>query len=251
MNFPKKVFVDPRKEGITVPQFYLVLILLILAPFLGKIPSLITGEKITVKMISIANHENKVIRWPIMNIPKKYSVWEGVNNAGDRVTFEGSRNVIYKKGDITLGIVDNENFENSFIISFSGFYNNFDSAVALILITIWLSLFFIYGHSDKAWSRLRSIKKWYFKLMDFLCVVFLFWYILVLPVWLSLTIGWEGVIGFLIITLIIFSQLKETVEYLIFSDEQLKKREMLKLEKKRVETRELNAEIARRRKLKK
>ena len=167
------------------------------------------------------------------------------------MTFEGSRNVIYKKGDITLGIVDNENFENSFILSFSGFYNNFDSAVALILITIWLSLFFIYGHSDKAWSRLRSIKKWYFKLMAFLCVVFLFWYILVLPVWLSLTIGWEGVIGFLIITLIIFSQLKETVEYLIFSDEQLKKREMLKLEKKRVETRELNAEIARRRKLKK
>ncbi len=83
----------------------------------------------------------------------------------------------------------------------------------------------------------------------FMCRL-LFWYILVLPVWLWFTIGWEGVIGFLIITLIIFYQLKETVEYLIFSEEQLKKREMLKLEKKRVETRKLNAEIARRRKLK-
>ena len=186
-----------------------------------------------------------------MNVPKKYTVWEGVNDAGDRVTFEGSRNVIYDRGDTAIGIVDNDNLENSFILSFAGFYNNFNSAIVLILTTIWLSLFFIYGHSEKAWLRVRNITKWYFKLMAFLSVVFLFWYVLVLPIWLSLTLGWEGVIGFLIITLIIFSQLKETVEYLIFSEEQLKKREMLKLEKKRAETRELNTEIARRRKLKK
>jgi hypothetical protein len=247
-----RIFKDPRKGGITVSQFYLGLVLLILAPFLGRVSLLLTGEKLKVEMVSIANHGNKAIRsYGLMDIPKKYTVWEGVNYAGDRVTFEGSRNVIYQRGDIEAGIVDNDNPENSFILSFAGFYNNFNSAIALILITLWLSLFFIYGHSEKAWLRIRNIKKWYLKLMAFLSIVFLFWYVLVLPIWLGLTLGWEGVIGFLIITLIIFSQLKETIEYLIFSEEQLKKREMLKLEKKRAETKELNAEIARRRKLKK
>ena len=247
MSWIKKIFKDPRENGLNKLQFYFGLVLLLFAPIMSKLPTIILGEKVDAKAVNIVNKKLYTLTY----LENKYTTWEAELSNGEIVQFEGTSNVVVVRGEVRTAFVNENNIEDGFIFSFAGFYNNFNSVVTILLMILWLSIFFVFGESDKAWLRVRTIKKWYLKVGAVVCVMFLFWYILILPVWLVFEVGWGGLFGYLLISLIISFQLKETIEYLIFSEDRLKEREQRKIEKRSRETKELNAEIMRRRKVNK
>ena len=225
------------------PQFYFGLVLILIAPALSKVPTIFLSEKLEVKAVRIVykkRHENT-------DSPDKFTIWKAKLSNGNVVEFEGTRNVVHGSGTVRTAFVNERNTEDSFIYSFAGFYNNFNTIIALVLLVLWLSMFFVFCETDKTWLRVRTIKKWYFKICAVLSIMFLFWYVLILPIWLVFEIGWGALFGYLIISLIILSQLKETIEFLIFSEDKLKERERIKIEKRKKEAREFKAEIMRRR----
>jgi cytoskeletal protein RodZ len=74
--------------------------------------------------------------------------------------------------------------------------------------------------------------------------------LVIFPIWLGVTQGWPGIVLFLILLFFVSFQIRETIEYLVFSEEELKARFLKRSIKKREEVREVNAEIFKRRKRK-
>ena len=251
MTLLRKLLVNPRLNGMNRVHFYFGLVLIFSAPFLGKIPIIVFGEKLEVKAVRIVSHES-VNMGPslFLSLPKKYTLWEGKLSNKQIVLFEGSRNVLHLRGEVKTAYVNQNNLDKSFIISFAGIYNNENSTISICILTIWVALFLVYGDSGKEWLKLREIQKWYMKILAFLSVVFLFWFLVVFPIWLGVTQGWPGIVLFLILLFFVSFQIRETIEYLVFSEEELKARFLKRSIKKREEVREVNAEIFKRRKRK-
>tara|TARA_B110000211_G_C14083185_1_gene555512 strand:+ start:1247 stop:2005 length:759 start_codon:yes stop_codon:yes gene_type:complete len=249
MNKIKDLISNPYKNGINTIQFYFGLLLLLTLPILGKIVPLIEGEIITVTAIGKVSHE-RYSSSIFYNVANKYTLWEAQLQDGRKIQFEGSRNSIYEKGETQTALFNFNNIGNSFIISISGFYNNSDSTISLILIVLWISTFFVYGQSDKAYIRVKQITEWYLKILAVFAIVFLFIFPIGIPIWLYLTVGGGAVFAYAFVLLIISPQLKASFEYLFYTDEYTKKRAIEKHKKKRAEAQEIHTEIARRKKLK-
>jgi len=251
MTFLRELLMNPRLNGINRVHFYFGLVLIFSAPFLGKVPLIFFGEKLEVKAVRIVSHESVNIGSGLfLDLPKKYTLWEGELRNKQIVLFEGSRNMIYLRGECKTAYVDQNNLDKSFIVSFAGIYNNENSTISICMLTIWIALFLVYGDSGKEWLKLRKIQKWYMKILAFLSVVFLFWFLVIFPIWLCIKVGWPGIILFLILLFFVSFQIRETIEYLVFSEEELKARFIKRSIKKRKEVREVNAEIFKRRKRK-
>lgn len=244
-------FTNLIKKGITRTQFYLGLLFLFLAPILNKIPNVLVGEKSEVTAVRIIdkNRGHRPLR-RIYRLENKYTLWQ-YKSKGVTVIFEGARGDLHKTGQKTTAYVNIENPEKSFTIHWLSIYNNVNGGIVLGLIIFWISLFFVYGHSEKEWLQVRLIKKWYLKLLALLAVMFVIGFLVVIPTWAVLTFGWYGLIGFAFLTLMISPQLKSIYEFFLYSEEQLKERALKKQAKRAADARELNAEIARRRKRKK
>jgi hypothetical protein len=207
MNKIKELINNPYKNGINTIQFYFGLLLLLTLPILAEIVPLIEGEIVTANAVGKVSNE-RYSSSIFYNVSNKYTLWEAKLKNGNVIKFEGSRNSIYEKGETQTALVNFNNLENSFIISASDFYNNFDSIISLILIIIWIATFLVFGQSDKAYIRVTQITEWHLKILVAIAIFFLFIFPIGINIGLYLTVGGGAVFGYAFVVLLISPQLK-------------------------------------------
>lgn len=248
MSFFRKLFENVKKDGISQKQFYFGLIFLLLLPILGKWETIVSGELVTVQSIGVVNKE-RYKSWSFA-MQKKYTKWQYTSENGQKYTFEGVRNEIHRRGKKAFAFFNPKSPESSFIISFMGITADTNGMITLWLIIIWISLFFVHGQSDYEKAQLLLLREWRDKALALVSIIFVLTFLTAVPIWLVIEFGWQSLIMFAIIILVISPQIKNTLEYLIFSEAELKQKEVHKRKKKRKEALELMIELRRRKALK-
>lgn len=249
MAFFSKLISNPKKAGLNKTQFYFGLAFLILLPVFGKWKTISIGNIVTVESVGIVNKEIYKISG-IYGAEKKYTKWLFTSNNGHEITFFGVRNDIYKKGKKQTAFLNSESPEDSFIISLTGIYRNTNGIITLILLILWISLFFVHGQSKNEITKLLLIKSWIEKLLALAAIVFILFFLTVIPLSLVIFYGWGSLIMYFLILLLISPLIKPTFDFLFYSEEQLRNKAIDKRNKKKNEALEINKEIMRRKNLK-
>lgn len=249
INSTTTAIVNIFHNGIDVRVFAIGVCFLLLLPFLSKTPKFLLLDK--VEVVALYTKKISPRGYSRYGIKNEITTWQAIHPNGHAVTFEGGITNSENNGTVSVAYVDWEDPHESFLFTFSGIYNTIDGIICANLLLLWVCVFFVYGKSKKAQYKIRQLGKWYLQLLAIVGLLFTFFVLIIFPVYLLLFKDVGSFIFYLIIVLIISSQLREAIRVFIYSEEKLIALDRKKREKRRKDTQELNAEILRRRNLKK